>query len=139
MIVAPSTRPGIDVEYLFAQVSVGRDLVDITPNSGNMLSGVAPFAIERGLVAAARPGHRVRILDLNTGKVFEARGAHAGGRVTYQGDYELDGVPGTARTDPAALSRSRRRQDGAAAADRQRVDVVDGIGRVLRRLRQSRS
>src|SRR4051812_13637764 len=45
MIVARSWRPGIDIDYLFAQVSVGRDLVDITPTSGNMLTAVAPFAI----------------------------------------------------------------------------------------------
>ncbi len=61
-----------------------------------MLSGVAPFAIERGLVAARDPMTVVRILDLNTGKIVEARVQTPGGRVTYQGDYELDGVPGTA-------------------------------------------
>ena len=54
-IVSRSSRPGIDVDYLFAQVSVDRPLVDVTPNCGNMLAGVGPFAIERGLVASRDP------------------------------------------------------------------------------------
>ena len=52
LIVGRSKRPGIDVEYLFAQVAVGGDTVDTAPNCGNMLSAVGPFAIERGLVTA---------------------------------------------------------------------------------------
>src|SRR6478672_8285169 len=73
IIVEPSARPGIDVDYLFAQVSVARDLVDVTPNSGNMLAGVAPFALERGVVRPAVPTTLVRIFDRNTGKIVEAR------------------------------------------------------------------
>jgi 2-methylaconitate cis-trans-isomerase PrpF len=72
VLVAPSQRPAIDVEYLFAQVSVSRDLVDVTPNSGNMAAGVAPFAIEQGLVAAGDAVTLVRIFNLNTGKVLLA-------------------------------------------------------------------
>ena len=127
MIVAPSWRPGIDIDYLFAQVSVGRDLVDITPTSGNMLSAVAPFAIERGLVEAHDPVTVVRILDLNTGKVFEAEVQTPAGRVTYQGDYELDGVPGTAAPimlrflDPAGGKTGRMLPTGHP------VDVIDGV------------
>jgi 2-methylaconitate cis-trans-isomerase PrpF len=71
ILVGPSRRRGVDVEYLFAQVSVSRDLVDITPISGNMLSGVAPFAIERGLVKAGDPSTLVKIFDLNTGRIVE--------------------------------------------------------------------
>src|SRR5438105_15426261 len=55
VIVGPSSRPGIDVEYLFAQVSVANNTVDTTPNCGNMLAAVGPFAIEQGLVRASRP------------------------------------------------------------------------------------
>ena len=94
ILVGPSQRSGIDVEYLFAQVSVSRDLVDTMPNSGNMLSGVAPFAIERGLVKPNDPSTLVRIFDLNTGRVVEAEVRTPRGKVTYQGDSQLDGVPG---------------------------------------------
>jgi 2-methylaconitate cis-trans-isomerase PrpF len=127
MIVAPSWRPGIDIDYLFAQVSVARDLVDSTPTSGNMLSAVAPFAIERGLVTARDPVTNVRILDLNTGKVFEAEVQTPGGRVAYQGTFELDGVPGTAAPillrflDPSGGKTGRLLPTGHA------TDVVDGV------------
>ena len=94
ILVGPSQRSGIDVEYLFAQVSVSRDLVDTMPNSGNMLSGVAPFAIERGLVKPSDPSTLVRIFDLNTGRIVEAEVRTPRGKVTYQGDSQLDGVPG---------------------------------------------
>src|SRR2546423_7123228 len=54
-IVARSTRPGVDLEFLFAQVLIKEPRVDTTPNCGNMLAAVVPFAIERGLVAARAP------------------------------------------------------------------------------------
>ena len=127
ILVGPSRRRGVDVEYLFAQVSVSRDLVDITPISGNMLSGVAPFAIERGLVKAGDPSTLVKIFDLNTGRIVEAQVRTPSGRVTYQGDYQLDGVPGTSAPiflrflDPAGGRTGRLLPSGNA------VDHVDGI------------
>ncbi len=127
IVVAPSARPGIDVEYLFAQVSVARDLVDSTPNSGNMLAGVAPFALERGLVRPSDPSTPVRIFDRNTGKIVEARVRTPGGRVTYHGDCAIDGVPGTSApidlrfVDPAGGMTGRLLPTGSA------LDVVDGV------------
>jgi 2-methylaconitate cis-trans-isomerase PrpF len=127
ILVGPSQRRGVDVEYLFAQVSVSRDLVDITPISGNMLSGVAPFAIERGLVNAGDPSTLVKIFDLNSGRIVEAQVRTPRGRVTYQGDYELDGVPGTSSPiflrflDPAGGRTGRLLPSGNA------IDHVDGI------------
>jgi len=61
IIVSKSTRPGIDIDYLFAQVSVETATVDTTPNCGNMLAGVGPFAIENGLVSATSPVTTLRI------------------------------------------------------------------------------
>ncbi len=127
VIVAASAQHGIDVEYLFAQVSVVRNVVDVTPTSGSMLSGVAPFAIEHGLVAARDPATDVRILNLNTGKIVEARVQTPGGQVTYQGDYALDGVPGTAAPiflrflDPVGGTSGRLLPTGRC------VDVIEGV------------
>lgn len=95
VIVGPSLQKDADVEYLFVQVSVARDQVDILPNSGNMLAGVAPFAIEQGLVKSGSPVTKVRILNTNSQKVVEATVQTPGGQVSYAGDFELDGVPGT--------------------------------------------
>ena len=58
-IVGPSTEPDADVDYLFLQVAVDRAQVSTDQTCGNILAGVGPFAIERGLVAPdwrAHPG-----------------------------------------------------------------------------------
>ncbi|TXT26609.1 MAG: hypothetical protein FD131_4115 [Rhodocyclaceae bacterium] len=101
VIVGPSLQKDADVEYLFVQVSVARDQVDILPNSGNMLAGVAPFAIEQGLVKSGSPVTKVRILNTNSQKVVEATVQTPGGQVSYAGNFELDGVPG--KCAPIAL------------------------------------
>ncbi len=95
-IVAPSERPGVDVDYLFAQVLINEPLVDVSPNCGNMLAGVGPFAIERGLVAAQDPLTRVSIYMVNTGNRAVASIETPGGVVRYDGAATIAGVPGTA-------------------------------------------
>ena len=95
-IVSRSRRPGCDIDYLFAQVSVDRASVDTRPNCGNMLSGAAPFAIDEGLIAAADGETSVRVHNVNTGAVIEAVVQTPGGRLTYEGDARIDGVPGAA-------------------------------------------
>ena len=95
-IVSASKRAGIDVDYLFAQVSPDRDVVDTAPTCGNMLSGVAPFAIETGLVQAQEDETRVMVYNVNTGSRIEAVVKSPGGRVDYDGDTAIDGVPGRA-------------------------------------------
>ena len=103
-MVSPSQRPGIDVDYRFAQVWLGKAIVDTAPSCGNMLAGVGPFAIERGLVTPDADETRVRIFDVNTGSRIEATVQTPGGTVTYAGDQRIDGVPGTAA--PVVLSFS---------------------------------
>ena len=95
-IVSKSTRPNVDVDYLFAQVSIDKPLVDVSPNCGNMLAGVGPFAIEQGLVPARDPTTRVAIYMVNTGNLAVATIQTPGGVVRYDGDTAIGGVPGTA-------------------------------------------
>ena len=82
-IVSKSTQPDCDVDYLFAQVGVGDKSVDTRPNCGNMLSGVGPFAIEQGLVAAADGRTKVRVYNVNTRSRIDVTVLTPGGRVTY--------------------------------------------------------
>ncbi|WP_246472432.1 PrpF domain-containing protein [Azospirillum tabaci] len=84
-IVGPATLSGADVDYLFAQVRVQEGIVDTSPNCGNMLAAVVPFAIEAGLVPATDGVTVVRIHNVNTGKLIEARVQTPGARVTYEG------------------------------------------------------
>lgn len=94
-IVSRSTRPGIDVDYLFAQVRILDAVVDVSPNCGNMLAGVGPFAIERGLVSAQDGETLVKVFNVNTGAVVHSTVLTPRRQVTYEGDTALDGVPGT--------------------------------------------
>lgn len=96
-IVSRSQHSGADVDYLFAQVNVSARLVDTSPNCGNMLAGVGPFAIEKGLVAAQNGSTTVNIFNINTGKIIEAVVRTPDGRVTFEGSCRVDGV-----SDPAA-------------------------------------
>ena len=100
-VVRRSDRPGIDVDYLFLQVFVDQAIVSDGQNCGNILAGVGPFAIERGLVAANADVTPVAIFMENTDQVAVAQVQTPGGRVTYSGDAAIDGVPGTAA--PIAL------------------------------------
>ena len=95
-IVSVSDRPGIDVDYLFAQVAIDQPIVDTGPSCGNMLSGVAPYAIETGLVTAQDGETRVMIYNENTGSKIEALVETPGGELNYEGAASIDGVPGTA-------------------------------------------
>lgn len=94
-IVKKSERRDADVDYTFAQVSVDKPLVSYKGNCGNISSGVGPFAIEKGLVQAEDGSTTVRIFNTNTGKVIEADVATENGKVVYNGDFPIAGVPGT--------------------------------------------
>lgn len=95
-IVGPASVSGAHVDYLFAQVKVAERVVDTSPNCGNMLSAVGPFVIEAGLVRAEEGITTVRIHNVNTGKIIEARVSTPRGQVSYEGDTAIDGVPGSA-------------------------------------------
>jgi 4-oxalomesaconate tautomerase len=95
-IVSRSALADCDIDFLFGQVGIDKAAVDTTPNCGNILSGVGPFAIERGLIAAQNGQTHVRVRTLNTGTVAELLIETPNGRVRYDGDARIDGVPGTA-------------------------------------------
>ena len=127
VIVGRSSRPGIDIDYLFAQVSLTESTVDTGPNCGNMLSGVAPFAIERGLVRATSPTTRVRIFNLNTGKVIESVVQTPGGIVDYDGDAVVDGVPGSGAPIELVFLDAAGAKTGALLPTGQARNVIDGV------------
>ncbi|MBK7081004.1 MAG: 4-oxalomesaconate tautomerase [Betaproteobacteria bacterium] len=95
-IVGRGTKPGVDLDFLFAQLQPDRDTVDTTPNCGNMLAAVVPFALETGMVAPQGDRSRFRVLTRNTDMQCDVTVRTPGGRVEYAGDARIDGVPGTA-------------------------------------------
>lgn len=125
-VVRRSDRPGIDVDYLFLQVFVDQAIVSDGQNCGNILAGVGPFAIERGLVAANADVTPVAIFMENTGQVAVAQVQTPGGRVTYSGDAAIDGVPGTAAPIPLMFRDTAGSTCGALLPTGNLVDHVAG-------------
>jgi len=126
-VVSRSTREGADVDYLFLQVFVDQAIVSDAQNCGNMLAGVGPFAIDRGLVEASGDKTKVSIFMVNTGKLATATVQTPCGVVTYEGDARIDGVPGTAAPVPLAFADIAGSSCGALLPTGNAVDVIDGI------------
>lgn len=126
-IISRSSRPGIDVDYLFAQISIERPLVDVTPNCGNMLAGVGPFAIERILVPPRDPVTPVKIYMANTGNVAVAHVPTPDGEVSYEGGASIAGVPGTSAAIRIDFLDTAGSVCGALLPTGNSVDELDGI------------
>jgi 4-oxalomesaconate tautomerase len=94
-IVRPGTASGVDLDFLFAQLQPDKDTVDTTPNCGNMLAAVVPFALETGMAQARRDTSTFRVLTLNTGMQCDITVETPDGVVRYDGDARIDGAPGT--------------------------------------------
>jgi len=117
----------LDVDYLFLQVWVDRPEVSDKQNCGNILAGVAPFAIERGLVRGCDPVTQVRIFMVNTSQTVVATVQTPGGKPEYQGNARIDGVPGTAAPIPLSFSDTAGSTCGALLPTGRAVDLVNGI------------
>ncbi len=126
-IVSKSSQPDCDVDYLFAQVGVGQKSVDTRPNCGNMLSGVAPFAIEQGLVAAQDGETTVRVFNVNTRSRIDVTVLTPGRRVTYAGDTGIDGVAGTAAPIRLNFLDAWGSVTGSLFPTGQRIDRIEGL------------
>lgn len=101
-MLSSTKEAGHDIDYLFAQVAVDERSVDYRPTCGNILSGVGPAAIEMGLVEVRGETTSVRIRSVNTGARIESLVRTPKGRVAYEGETRIDGVPGSA--SPVRLS-----------------------------------
>ena len=130
-VVSKSTREGIDVDYLFLQVFVDKAIVTDAQNCGNILAGVGPFAIERGLVAPTGDETRVAIFMENTGQAAVATVATPGGKVIYSGAAAIDGVPGTHAPIPLEFRDTAGSSCGALLPSGNAVDVVNGVSVTL--------
>ena len=126
-ILAPATRPDADVDYLFLQVFVDRPLVSDAQGCGNILAGVGPAAIERGLVPISGEVTAVRIHMMNSGQVATARIATPHGRVDYAGATVIDGVPGSHAAVALMFQNIAGSMCGALLPTGRPVDVVDGV------------
>ena len=94
-IIGPSMRDDADLDYTFGQVMIKQPMVDYSINCGNLSSGVGPFAIDEGLIKPVEPVTTVRIYNTNTKKVLVAEVPVKDGKAVVEGDFAIDGTPGT--------------------------------------------
>ncbi len=126
-MVGPPTRADADVDYLFAQVSIERAHVDTEPTCGNILSGIGAFAIEAGLVPAGDGTTTVMVHNVNTRSLIESVVRTPGGRVEYEGDTAIDGVPGTAAPVLLNFMDVVGSKTGALLPTGRAIDEIDGV------------
>jgi len=94
-VISPASKPGADIDYDFLQVSIDSDIVSSEINCGNLSPGAAVFAIQEGMVKAIAPITRVRIHNVNLQRILTAYVQVKDGEAVVDGDYHIDGVPGT--------------------------------------------
>jgi len=126
-IVQSSQRDDADVDYLFLQIMVDQAVVSDAQNCGNILAGIGPFSIERGLVPAENNETTVSIFMQNTGQIALEKVATPNGKVSYQGDARIDGVPGCASAIPVTFKDTAGSSCGALLPTGNAKDIIDGI------------
>jgi 4-oxalomesaconate tautomerase len=130
-VVTGSSRDGIDVDYLFLQVFVDQAIVTDAQNCGNILAGIGPFAIERGLVEPTGNETAVSIYMENTGQVAVATVQTPGGTVSYDGEAAIDGVPGTHAPVPLEFRDTAGSSCGTLLPTGNAVDILNGVAVTL--------
>jgi 4-oxalomesaconate tautomerase len=129
-VVSPSQLPGIDVDYLFLQVVVDQPVVTDRQNCGNILAGIGPFAVERGLVPGGEQETKVRIRMVNTDGIVTAKFPTPGGKPRYSGDAAIDGVPGTAAPVVLDFEESAGEDPNGGASVLPTGNVTDVFGEI---------
>jgi len=131
-IIGPSTREDADIDYTFGQVSYVAAKIDYSGNCGNISSGVAPFAIDEGMVSVKEPFTTVRIHNTNTDRILEEKIEISQGLAKVDGEYSIAGVPGTGAeitidfSDTAGASTGNLLPTGNV---KDRINI-DGIGKI---------
>jgi 4-oxalomesaconate tautomerase len=126
-IISASPLEGVDVDYLFAQVSLDQQIVDTSPSCGNILSGVGPFALDEGLVEAQDGETIVRIRNVNTNSRIDALVKTPNKIVQYEGDVSIDGVPGTAAPIMLRFMGVDGSKTGSILPTGKPIEIINGI------------
>ena len=127
-IIAPSNKPGVDVEYTFRQVDIVIPRVDGSANCGNISSAVGPFAIDEGLVPAVEPITVVRVLNTNTNKIIEEHVRVEDGHAMVHGNEVIQGVPGTGSRNDMYFEDPAGSKTGKLFPTGQKKEVFDVPG-----------
>jgi 4-oxalomesaconate tautomerase len=116
-----------DLDYLFLQLGVDQATVSDRQNCGNLLAGVGPFAVERGLIPAGPEQTVARIRMVNSASLATARFATPGGRPRYGGGTAISGVPGTAAAIVLDFADTEGSATGSLLPTGHLRDEIDGV------------
>lgn len=125
-IVSPSHTEGVDLDYYFIQVMIGKGMVSTNQTCGNILAGVLPFAIESGIIQATLPTTRAVISIVNTCGICEVIVETPNGQVNYAGNAKVDGVLGTAAPIICNYLDTEGATCGALLPTGNAIDTIDG-------------
>lgn len=126
-IISPSKRAGIDIDYKFIQVMVNEPIVDDKPTCGNILTAVGVFALERGLVNIEETETLVNIYDVNTGATITQTIKTPNRCITYKGDMQIAGVPGTAAPIDLFFKNITGGKTGSYLPTKNTIDIFHGV------------
>jgi 4-oxalomesaconate tautomerase len=126
-VVSVSEQDDADIDYLFLQLGVEAATITDRQNCGNILAGVGPFAVERGLIRSGDPQTTTRIRMVNSGSIVTATFQTPGGVPRYSGDTAVDGVPGMAAPILLRFADTAGSTTGALLPTGQVADVIDGV------------
>ncbi len=131
-IISSSKREDADIYYTFGEVIIDKPIVDYRWDCGNLASGVGPFAIDEGLVTPIEPVTKVRIYNTNTKKILIAEVPVKNGKAIVEGDYKIDGVPGTGAKIVLDFAATAGTIKGTIIPTGKVTDVlnIDGIGKI---------
>lgn len=126
-IIRTSNTVGIDIDYLFLQADLKRRLLDDSVNCGNIISAVAPYAVESGLIKVESGEKKIKVRNLNTNVIVESTIITRNGKVAYDGDFKIDGVPGTGAPIRLDFINSAGSVTGNLFPTGKKIDVIEGI------------
>ncbi len=126
-VVSLSAREDADIDYLFLQLGVDEPTITDRQNCGNILAGVGPFAVERGLIGAGEESTTTRIHMVNSHTVVTATFATPAGVPRYAGDTAIAGVPGTAAPILLRFAGTAGSATGSLLPTGRVSDVIDGV------------
>jgi 4-oxalomesaconate tautomerase len=126
-VVSRSRRDDADLDYLFLQFGVEQATVTDQQNCGNILAGIGPFALERGLIEPGGDSTTTRIRMVNSGSLVTATFATPGGRAAYAGTTAIAGVPGTAAPITLLFAGTAGSATGRLLPTGRSCDVIDGV------------
>lgn len=126
-IISKSDSKDADIDYLFLQAQVDKAEISDAQNCGNILAGVAPFAIETGLIEANDGFTEVKIHMLNTGAIAKAKILTPNKKVQYHGDARIDGVPNSHAPIMIDFLDVAGFSCGALLPSGNLIDEIDGI------------